>query len=629
MNPRELIILILGLAIVAVVLRGLFVALKARRGQIKLSIDKNIPQDIDLEAMELAELPGGGARVVERSLDSVNAQNSKLDEAQERAIALNLGDLGPSESNIPVLMDAVELGEAVPIALAESGHTTPLMTISDPQDAEQEIVQEHSEYPAPEIGEEQWSRSVESVPSSEPHFDVEDDVEDEAGRSSSEFEPSGHDDAQGSSRDRARDQEPYQEQDFADDKPIEAVGEYDDVLLDYDQNDNDQGDNSSILEADALASIAPDYPEEPANIESNEDVVEEDWESDEPSMEEDLQHRDSELNVQVEEDVSDQDDWDEQDSPDEDGDSNLTEDSGRNSNQSFEEQLDDFSMTAGDRIGYDNSIIKAATAARINPPPQATDSQAGLSEQSVFFDEAKSSSEETTQSSTALSKRSSFFSAFRRKPKEVLEQPVTVEAGTPLAQDKENGIERDEAKVTYKEIDDPSNAGATDDVDNLNAAGQRDRDDKAATANSPSEVLVVNVMARDRLSFAGDDLLQVLITAGLKFGEMNIFHHHIDSNTKGTVLYSVANVLNPGTFDLNNMSNFSTLGVSFFLALPTSINNLDAFETMLSVAQQVKGGLDGDLRDDERNLMTAQTIEHYRQRVRDFELRQLKAGIRG
>jgi cell division protein ZipA len=76
------------------------------------------------------------------------------------------------------------------------------------------------------------------------------------------------------------------------------------------------------------------------------------------------------------------------------------------------------------------------------------------------------------------------------------------------------------------------------------------------------------------------------------------------------------------------MSDFSTLGVSFFLALPTSINNLEAFETMLSVAQKIKGGLDGELRDDQRNLMTAQTIEHYRQRVRDFELRQLKAGIR-
>jgi FtsZ-interacting cell division protein ZipA len=79
------------------------------------------------------------------------------------------------------------------------------------------------------------------------------------------------------------------------------------------------------------------------------------------------------------------------------------------------------------------------------------------------------------------------------------------------------------------------------------------------------------------------------------------------------------------TFDLNNMDEFTTLGISFFLALPTPINNLDAFEQMLGVAQEIRATLGGDLKDDHRNAMTGQTIEHYRQRIRDFELRRLKA----
>jgi cell division protein ZipA len=78
------------------------------------------------------------------------------------------------------------------------------------------------------------------------------------------------------------------------------------------------------------------------------------------------------------------------------------------------------------------------------------------------------------------------------------------------------------------------------------------------------------------------------------------------------------------------MDSFSTIGISFFLALPTQINNLQAFEQMLEVAQQIRGALDGELKDDHRNVMTAQTIEHYYQRIRDFELHQLKAtGSRG
>jgi hypothetical protein len=81
MGGRELLILLLGLATVAIVLRRLFVVLRSRRGQIKLVIDKNIPQDIDLDALELSELPGGGARVVERSLQEVNLQNSAVEAA--------------------------------------------------------------------------------------------------------------------------------------------------------------------------------------------------------------------------------------------------------------------------------------------------------------------------------------------------------------------------------------------------------------------------------------------------------------------------------------------------------------------------------------------------------------------
>ncbi|MCG8413880.1 MAG: cell division protein ZipA, partial [Pseudomonadales bacterium] len=81
---------------------------------------------------------------------------------------------------------------------------------------------------------------------------------------------------------------------------------------------------------------------------------------------------------------------------------------------------------------------------------------------------------------------------------------------------------------------------------------------------------------------------------------------------------------------LDNMPDFSTIGVSLFLAMPSPVNNYDAFEHMLEIAQGLCETLDGELKDDHRNVMTAQTIEHYRQRVRDFELRQLKAaGSRG
>lgn len=139
-----------------------------------------------------------------------------------------------------------------------------------------------------------------------------------------------------------------------------------------------------------------------------------------------------------------------------------------------------------------------------------------------------------------------------------------------------------------------------------------------------SEVMVFNIFAKPDREFVGVDLLQALLAAGLHFGEMSIFHRHLSSETSSPVVFSVANLVNPGTFDLNRISAFSTKGLCFFMTLPNVANSMQAFDKMLDAAQQIRIALDGDLKDDNRSVMTAQTIEHYRQRVRDFELRQMR-----
>ena len=147
---------------------------------------------------------------------------------------------------------------------------------------------------------------------------------------------------------------------------------------------------------------------------------------------------------------------------------------------------------------------------------------------------------------------------------------------------------------------------------------------------NPSQVLVISVMSSSGSAFEGRHLVHVIERAGFQYGEMGIFHLYDGIVGDTNLICSAANALNPGTFDLDQLSEFSTIGVSFFLALPTSINNLQAFEKMLNAAQQIRRDLDGELKDDQRNVLTSQTIEHYRQRIRDFELDQLKvAGGRG
>lgn len=134
------------------------------------------------------------------------------------------------------------------------------------------------------------------------------------------------------------------------------------------------------------------------------------------------------------------------------------------------------------------------------------------------------------------------------------------------------------------------------------------------------DMIIISVMARDRSRFSGAALLEVLLSSGLRYGHHNIFHFYTGEDREDDSLYSVVNAVKPGTFDLNQMDTFNTPGVSLFLRLPTPGRPMDAFESMLGTARNIAESLNGELRDENRSVMTAQTIEHCRQRVRDFEM---------
>lgn len=135
----------------------------------------------------------------------------------------------------------------------------------------------------------------------------------------------------------------------------------------------------------------------------------------------------------------------------------------------------------------------------------------------------------------------------------------------------------------------------------------------------PDEVLVINVMAKRGEVFLGEPLLQALLDNGLRFGDMDIFHRHESTDGRGKVLFSLANMVKPGTFDLDEMETFETPGVSMFLTLPIASDSIEAFNLMADTAQALVQSLGGELKDENRSVMTRQTIEHSRQRVVEYE----------
>lgn len=149
-------------------------------------------------------------------------------------------------------------------------------------------------------------------------------------------------------------------------------------------------------------------------------------------------------------------------------------------------------------------------------------------------------------------------------------------------------------------------------------------DQPLAGANRPEaqEVIVINVLAKPDREFQGTALKKLFEACGLAHGDMDIYHRHEQSDTLSPVQFSVANAVEPGTFKPVDMPSLSTPGISFFMSLPGPSNALQAFEFMLETAQCVVRNLGGELKDERRSVMTGQTIEHCRQRIREFERKQ-------
>ena len=133
------------------------------------------------------------------------------------------------------------------------------------------------------------------------------------------------------------------------------------------------------------------------------------------------------------------------------------------------------------------------------------------------------------------------------------------------------------------------------------------------------EVLVLNVHCAGNEPFVGTRLFDSMQQNGLLYGEMNIFHRHADLSGTGKVLFSVANMMQPGTLEHDDPDTFTTKGISFFMTLPCFGDPEHNFKLMLRTAQQIADDMGGNVLDDGRNLMTPDRLEKYRQQIKNFK----------
>jgi cell division protein ZipA len=197
--------------------------------------------------------------------------------------------------------------------------------------------------------------------------------------------------------------------------------------------------------------------------------------------------------------------------------------------------------------------------------------------------------------------------ASRETRKSVLKRSTTRKRKEPTLGEDQMRIDFDEPKVSAPKVSESSEPKS---------------DQKTMIA---SEVLAINVRASEAYPLSGAALLPLLLTLGFKFGEHDIFHRHVNANGKGPVLFSLANMVKPGVFDIDNLETFTTQGISLFMVLPIEGDPHQVFNMMHNAARKIAEEFDAQLLDGSRSILTKQGVQQYVEKIREFERQRIIA----
>jgi cell division protein ZipA len=175
-------------------------------------------------------------------------------------------------------------------------------------------------------------------------------------------------------------------------------------------------------------------------------------------------------------------------------------------------------------------------------------------------------------------------------------------------------------------------------LDRLGATMSADRHGGTETDSAPSQpkapastagqrphefpvdrIVTLFVAAPEGETFGGGDIVVAAEKAGLRFGAMHIFHRLVEGRPEAGPVFSMANMVKPGYFDMARIAELETPGVTFFATLPGPVSALDAWEAMLPAAQRIAELLGGALLDEDRNTLGRQRIAGLREELRAWD----------
>ena len=105
----------------------------------------------------------------------------------------------------------------------------------------------------------------------------------------------------------------------------------------------------------------------------------------------------------------------------------------------------------------------------------------------------------------------------------------------------------------------------------------------------------------------------------MRHGRFGIFHRY-DGNDEDRVVFSAASLVEPGSFELENIKEQKIPGISLFMVLPGPIDGAEAFDQMMAASRTLTQSLGAELLDESGSTLSIQRERYLREEIIQYQL---------
>lgn len=153
----------------------------------------------------------------------------------------------------------------------------------------------------------------------------------------------------------------------------------------------------------------------------------------------------------------------------------------------------------------------------------------------------------------------------------------------------------------------------------INSAEQQSAETVAAKHNQTTiladNIVVLHIKSKQKDSFWGNTLLETLQDYQLQYGAMQVFHCHYQEQR----IFTLVNMIEPGTFDLDKMPASRIKGLTAFMQLDKLQDVPAAFDHMIKTLGEIADILEASIFDRQHTILTNQSLDNLREAVMHYD----------